>query len=256
MKIHGRGPNGNYLMPIEEIRDLVISGENILERIASYRNERIAVLNRGEGAVKAVYEPGHSLIVLHIIPFESFSSYGGGLINVSLKEVAEIIDLPRLGGLTSEYTYTLEGFAVFDASGTDNGYTHIHTNGIIEGVWNLAEPNNIWTLYPNRVEVELINKCSNYLEFLQNHGFVPPLVIMLSILEADRLTVASPTDFSMRPPGAGHFKGRKNLMFEPTFVSNDNQKIPVLMKGIFDSLWRAAGASGSPSYDEDGNWVP
>lgn len=244
-----RDANGCVRMNVAEIRNAVLMGEAIKQRIQRYRFERLSAIRAGELPFKL---PSHALSVLHILPFRSVADANEGDFAASAEN--ELEPFGRWSGMSRVYDvdgmYAVEGSRVEGAS-----YTFVSRSGCLEVVTPLGLTCHNRKLIANPgLELQFTQHTPVWLELLTKHGAEPPFCVALTLLDVRDYILYSGPMSSLAISGARPLRHRDLDL--PMIVLQSLDDMPKAFKPMWDALWRASGLSRSFNFDEHGNWKP
>lgn len=255
-RFHIRRSKGNDEMDLSELKTAFNLAESYVERVKSFRKQRIEALAYDEQeAVLVLLEPGIRF-VLHSIPL-NFLDVGVG---VQLKTLTftnnAFPDYNMQNTFTSRIRFNLDGLTmpVSYKENQTREYFHVFRNGVIEygEVQPVGTSPSEKLVYPLHIEEKTLTCLSVALKMQKNLGVEPPLVVMLSLLGVKDCRFQFRNDFYHSTPKPID----RNMLLVPDIVLEDyEQDLKMVMQPIFDILWNCGGFTGSPSYDEKGNWI-
>jgi hypothetical protein len=238
-----RNSTAAYEANVADLRTLFLQGAEIAERALHWHDERRALIRAGH--VVANIAPNPDALVLHLIPADAFAP-------------SQQLDLKALYGNAQQFwpigatgfnpRFTFDGFLA--ASGEDpcSRYTLVQRNGIVEAIdIGLRSAKNL--IYPQAVERDLVDATKRYAASLFSLGIVPP-VYVLATLEGVR-----GAEFAR-----GHYAQtitQEKLALPITVVESatSEQEIATALRPALDALYNAGGMLGSPSFNDQGEYV-
>jgi hypothetical protein len=223
-----------------------MASETISKKINLFRLDRISRIISGESPIAL---KNGAKIILHIIPYR-FSDSSFGIDVTKIGHAEKLRPIQATGGYNPKHN--LDGFVNY--SDYRSTYTLLFRHGAIEAVnMELLFPEDtssglkLLTIYPRKVEKELIESINGYLECQEAIGVNTPLVIMLAFCEVKNYK------FSDRYGSTfGHPIDRDTLIFPEVVIENYKCDVDTIMKPIFDAMWNAAGMQKAMTYDEAG----
>jgi hypothetical protein len=257
-KFHVRRSGRNDEMNIDELRAAFNLSETLIDRVKSFRNERIGALaeDRQED-IPVLLNPGMR-IVLHVVP-------------IAFSEPAHSLDLSALYPRSSAMwvhekhmasgRFTLHGYVKPRGSerlSSTRGYVQIFRNGIVEcvEVIQLSQPPQDVPTSLGSLEDIVLDNLDTALHAQKNLGVQLPSVIMLSLLGTKNCVFISGRDISFERSDHPPMPLNNNRILIPdALIEEYISDHKTVMKPIFDILWNTAGWERSMSYDENGNWV-
>ncbi|MGL5806032.1 MAG: AlbA family DNA-binding domain-containing protein [Xenococcaceae cyanobacterium] len=241
-KFYSRNSAGKYQLDVGELRTAFTLSQNTIDRIRSFRQERLSMIVSGETPINI---NSGAKLVLHIIPIGAFDP-------ASNFDVASLQQQPPppLCETGWDFRYNLDGFLTFWQT---KSYVQTFRNGIIEAVdaFMLEPRQDLASIPSTKYEQEILKGVSEYLLVQKKLGVEPPLFIMLSFLGVKDyfMWINSESLYSR-----GHRIERDNLLIPEVMVEDFNLIVHQVMKPIFDAVWNAAGYPCSQNYDREGNW--
>ncbi|HEX4044919.1 MAG TPA: ATP-binding protein [Gammaproteobacteria bacterium] len=251
-RFYGRNDRGKYELSFYEIRDKFMQSTTIREKIRNFRQERFSAIKDGQGATELSNE---SKMVLHIIPFSSFSS------------TIECDPAPFKKLYTGSDTYpwfspfghsqintnseiNLDGFLSYN----NQGYVQFYREGIVEAVSILPSHNDDDTVvHSSFYEHHLLKQ--NYLSILKRLGFSAPFCIFLSMIGIGRMrfSYSSGTGYGAYTTSKREYNKPDILLKEVVLDSFDNS-LDVTFRPLFDRFCNAWGLQNCMNYNEDGTY--
>lgn len=253
-KFYARSSNGKHPMDVGELRIAFTLSETIAERIRRFREERIARLYANETPVPFY---GGAKIVLHIVPFISFTpgqrfDIGGVVSSPSTRP-----EPMRSGGYNS--TYTLEGFITYSSTTIQGeskaySYAHLYRNGTIEYVessmFREDSKHKIPSVPMERLVIETVVRS---IAVLATMDAPPPFFVFLTLVGIRGYGLEVPRE-NFYVDGNPH-PIDTDVLFLPEAVVEKNRDVPKDIKHTIDAVWNACGYPGSTSYDANGEWI-
>lgn len=135
-----------------------------------------------------------------------------------------------------------------------NSYVQGFRAGTIEAVdTNLFfEENGKKTIPSTTFEKDLIAAVDKYLNFQESLGIVPPIFVMVSLLDVKGYSLGIKRDYrasTINPID------RNVLLLPEIIVEEYKNNTAALLRPAFDAVWHASGFLRSGNYDENGNWI-
>ena len=264
-RFYSRNSIGKFPLDVAQLRNAFELGGTIAERIKSFRVERLGKISAGEETPVPLdeHEPK---IVLHMIPFNAFAT-------------SETFDLkPLYDGIKGQLYHPLtvwdditNGYIRFNIDGlvryiqwktplSPSAYTQIFRNGVIETVdmsllgINAFNVNNFHSnVVPTsfsgeRYERRLLECIKRFIEVQKFLGVDQPFFLMVSLLNVNGYRI-----------GYGQLEytdviDRNNLIIPEIIIEDFDTDLAAAIKPIFDTVWNAVGAIGSPNYDTEGKF--
>ncbi len=244
-KFYSRNSAGKYQLDVNELRTAFTLSQNTIDRIRSFRQERLSMIVSQETPVPM--DAGGKL-VLHIIPIGAFEPAS----NFDLASLYNQSPAPLCGsGWNSRHNF--DGYLTFWQLSLAYSYVQTFRNGIIEAVdaFMLAPRQDQHFIPGVEYEQKILEGISEYLSVHKKLGVQPPIFIMLSLLGVKGYEMGVNFGFGR---SFGSPIDRDVLLVSEVMVEDLNFNLPQVMKPIFDAVWNAAGYSQSLNYDEAGNW--
>ena len=247
-KFYTRNSAGKHQMDIDELRMSFSLSESIIEKIKSFRKERLGIIESGE---TPIILQNKAKIVLHMVPFNSLNQINN--YNLSFLTKQENIELLETMIADSiDYKYNVEGLVIHDP--TNFSYTQLFRSGMIEAV---AVPS--WSfdnLIPSfEYEKRIINSIKRYLKIFDKLNVDFPIIIMLSLIgvEGFKMGISKELEWKLTIH-RGYSIDRENLIVDEVIMNTKEEDIPKLVKPIFDTIWNACGYQHSFNYNEEDVW--
>ena len=252
-KFYSRNSAGKYPLDVGELRGAFLRTSTIAERIQAFRRDRITELAAERTPVPVL--KGAKLI-LHLIPFESFSA--PQQLDV-FRYYDHPIELPPMRTPVGwSHKITLEGVLTYSSlEGDSDSYTHLYRSGIIEAVacdfLNIKDGGE-YRIPSVSLERMCIDFTEKYLRVLQALGVAPPIYCFITLLGAKGRFLSSGREtfpFGVRSPIS-----REVLSLPEAVFQNYSDKVATILRASIDALWHECGFRGSPNFQADGSWVP
>lgn len=246
---YGRNAAGAFPMNVVDLRRAFTLSDEVVQRIRSFRAERLLALSSGQGPV--VLQSG-AIGVLHVIPLQAFTSD----IRLEIDERSNPVQqIHPLGSRGHDYRLNLDGRLTFrrDNEGRSFGYAQLFRNGIVEAATVYAEYEGKKYLPSEAYEHEILEGLNSYLPALRVLGVETPAYVFFSLLgiKGYRMGVSS-----TRFMGADAFVADRDLLDFPEVAISDWETDPgSVMRPMFDIVWNAFGLARSFNYTEQGEWV-
>ena len=237
-------------LDMPEVRIAVIQSENLRERVRSFRADRIGKLIAGEGPVPLLEG---AIQVLHVLPVSSILA--GKAVDVT--DYHNNRSIPVISRGTG-------GFRKINLDGVLNhhnrpdqpcdAYTQIFRDGTLEAVRVFYyKHNGRFPMSGLDSEHDLVNFFECVKPELNRLESMPPIMLMYFLIKA------TDVEFYKR----GSFGSIDSALFDRSILALpeaviEDLVLPAhqLLKPIFDLVWNAAGFTGSPNYDANGEWKP
>lgn len=249
-KFFSRGTNGKYEMDVTELRLAFNWSGSFIEKIRSFREDRISKIHANETPVPL--EQG-AKIVLHLIPITAFDPSN----QLSVEEIASQDEKlrPIMVGHNIDQRYNLDGFLTLGAhqSGETWSYLQVFRNGIFEAVEG-AMLGSQRIIPPSLYEQELIESLQHYLPAMKALNVALPIFVFLTFVGVKGYSMGLHKSIFRRVEGSPI--DREVLIFPEVMVERYDCKIEDVFRPIFDSVWNSCGYSRSLNYDKEGKWQP
>jgi hypothetical protein len=255
-KFYVRNSAGVHEADMNELRNLFALGASVVERTASLRDERLALIESGNSPATLVNQ--NSRLVLHIAPF---SALAGAPTDVDLAVASTMNPLLLPIGVTQSgmnFQLNFEGYLASRPGAQSNGYTQLFRSGVIEAVKVdvVSTIDGHHTLPLLTFEEHILRAITNYVQLLRQLGVPAPLSMMISLQNVRGVRPyfnAAQFDFEDDiPPAIRH-----QTLKLPTVVLNQygsQTELFIRMKPAIDSLWNTIGRAGSAFLQADGSW--
>jgi hypothetical protein len=248
-KFYGRNSSGKYSLDVGELRVAFGYSQEVAERIRNFRAERtMAMVNN---ATPVPMKHGSKLI-LHCIPFQAFA---GVQIDIS-KFYNRTADLRPMASTSWSDRINLDGVVSF-SGGRSNAdtpaYLQLYRSGIIESVEatllnrEYQGKRVIPSIAVEELPLEHLGQCINILRTL---GIRPPLAIALTLTNVKGMAMGVDDMFAYHEP---YTLLEEHLILPEIIVHDFDEKVPKILKPIFDLMWNACGYESSRYFDKDGN---
>jgi len=246
---YGRTNAGKTSMDVTELRAAFLSAEGVHDRIRRFRNERLGIIEAGEGPVGL---RRGAKAVLHVVPLEAFAAER----DVGIDRNHDLIFPFGFVGRGFDARHTLEGFATFsgqehDPDGT-YGYAMLFRSGIIEGAATVGHKSEDGRFIPaSSVEWAALQALGGYREKLTKKGVELPLYVFLSLIgvRGHNLSISG-RPFDLKRPT------RTDALLLPEAVIMDPQQTDEeVLRPVFDRLWNAFGYERSFSFNAAGKYT-
>lgn len=240
---------GKHQMDLSEVKNSINLSENLVERIKNFRLDRISRIISNDVNIPLVESPK---IVLHLLPLISFEKGYRIDLNVDISQ-----NLRPLFDSTSYQRYNLDGLMTYSTIGdfkTADAYLLLYYNGIIETfnsrVLTLSSKDQK-AFRVEAIERGLIEELERLLGELNSLNVNCPIIIMITLLGVKGYMIDSSNAFFHANDSID-----RDTVFLPEVMLNDySEKIELVIKPIFDSLWQAFGFSKCKHYNDKGEWI-
>jgi hypothetical protein len=250
-KFYTRSSAGKFPMDVGQIRSAFNATSNLPSRLQNLRLERLAKIVAGETPVEAVDGPK---LVLHLIPLSALESSLDITDDLSPQSLLMALH-PIAGRSGSFYRYNFDGLVIFanDNPSINRGrYVQLYRSGLIEAVdsdtLGIDSPEQWRGWIPSTfLEQCLLQSCQSYLNFLKSSGITAPIFVLATLTGVKGLCLAG-RDFRTNPID------RDTLFVPAVTLENLERPLHPQLRPICDAIWRSAGVSRSPNFDNQGNW--
>jgi hypothetical protein len=245
----------------EEIRSIIHphSRLEVDERIEQFKEGRVLNIITDENPVRLY---GDHKVILHLIP----SDHMIGAQRYDLAVLAEDRDnLQPFSRVTARPPqHNLDGLVSItspDESGLSEAYIQVFTDGVIESVdsWSfigvIPDRGQTRLLWINEFETCCINALQRYMRILVKLGIATPVYIFLTLDGVSGVRLLD-TDANFPFPYM-----TKNVAIDRDFVplpkvsiESYDKRPDMILKDVFDSLWKACGHKKSLNYKDDGSY--
>jgi hypothetical protein len=217
----------------------------------NFRDQRICKIATGETPIQAHNDKPYT--VLHIIPARAFDP----TIKINLSSLKLETDrLKPIQGFTWSPKYEADGLlTVARDEGVDYSYLKIFNSGIAEAVnASLLRRRDRRLLIPSTdFETELFEVLLHVRSIQKELGVEMPLFILLSLIGVKGYEIGYDREryeFDVHPIE------QDDLLVPEVFIESYEEVVDKVMRPVFDTVWRACGAPGSPNFNESSEWRP
>jgi hypothetical protein len=243
-----RNSAGAHEASVEELRAMFTAGMTMHEQARSFREVRTALIISGLSPV-TVHAGGR--MILHIVPAAAFT----GNLQIDMRPLPGGVHLPPLNKTGYNYSHNVDGFLTF-GNVLENGYLQLFRNGAIETVATrllTQDRSGHPSCYAPYLEQIILSAADVYLEALSKLDVPPPLIFTATLEGMQGALVLVGTSSATAFPDI-----RQPRVYLPEVVFDDYGS-PIQyrrrLRPVVDAVWNAAGAAGSPNYDDNGDWV-
>jgi len=243
-RFYYRNSSGSHPMDVTELRQAILSTDNVSQRLEEFRFERLTKIASDETLGVG------AKVILHLQSFNSLDP--GNNINV-----ADAKRLPReflseyYGGVAQRINY--DGWLEYgSAPGGRGTYLQIFRSGKIEAVSSeLIKDKALWI---KRFEQRLIKTTQTYLDLLRNLGADAPIMLHLSLIGVNEFKLRSEVHAADVNAERSPIE-RDQLILPGELIQDFDEKPEKILHRSFDIVWNAAGFEKSLNYDDDENWI-
>ena len=250
-----RNSAGKYDLDVTELRQAFTLSDGIEKRMQDFKNERLIVLETEQNVLPL---SSKNLIVLHLLPVESFSTR----INLerelllSLESETSLFKPMYSSGWNSP-RLNLEGtFSYSGGSAHPHSYIQLFRNGCLELVESSILERDSHNFIPYVLyEKEVIDGFKKGIDILKKIGINTPVLLSMSLLNVDGLTMAENRASGRIRREDPHPIKQKNLILPAIMLNEYDENIEHLLEPVFDLVWNACGLPKSENYDANGNFL-
>ncbi len=248
-KFYGRTNAGKTALDVTELRAAFLATEGLHQGIRRFRNERLGIIEAGEGPV--VLRSGAKAI-LHVVPLEAFAAERDIGINPNRDLLLPVGS--SSSGLNT--VHTLEGYATFTGrEDIDEGifnYALLFRSGIIESGSTVGYSNEQGPFVPaSAVEWKVLEALRRFREKLTEKGVELPLYVFLTLIGVRGHHLAA----ARHPFGLRRTLRTDALLLPEAIITDAQQTDEEVMRPVFDRFWNAFGYERSLSFDAAGKYV-
>src|SRR5208337_4793192 len=258
---YARHSNGKYQLDVGELRDAMVRGESVSERVRAFRAERVIAVKSGATPILVEDAPRQ---IVHLVPLSAFAASGAVDIPDAIRNIANnrLRLLQPLGRPTGwDHRVNLEGRVVFAATASaeanSRSYTQFYRNGIVEAVGTLPVPNasrETGDPYVKATDwiVELREFLIRSFALMQELGLSPPIFFFFSLIGIRGLSLA----MDRYRLAVGDAFEPDDLVLSEQTVESYPVSADVLLSRVLKMIWNAVGLEECPLFDPLGNWLP
>lgn len=247
---YGRSNSGNYTLDIQEIRSAFLASETIINRIDKFRETRLEKIRTGNTPVEL---KSQDVLTLHLIPLSSFTNFQ----YLDLENIANHNPPTPIDFREGDWRYNFDGFLSFDRFSylLMNSYVQLFRNGIIESVKHLGieRQEGINKLYFSYDESQIIRSLKQYLKFLRDQGFTPPIFVFLSLTNIKESVIMP--DSTSRYRELFYTIPETDLITPGVIVREFGESPATILRSSLDAIWQAGGYPKCINYDDKGNYI-
>jgi len=256
-RFYTRHGGARRMMDVAEIRSAFTLAESTVERVQRFRLERLSAILTGDTPCPL---NGKAALVFHIVPLRAFDPSFRPNLSVSDTLYTRLKPISGGGSLRQEF----DGVYAADGTSTNEpeGYVFLFRNGALEVVdTGCLDAHGERRLIPGQsFEEHLLRGLPNWLAALDSTGVEPPVVLMLSLLNAKGFAMGVGTGgrgHATHPISRDHLHVPGTIL-ETLSIESTNQDAPInvfnVMRPHFDAVWNACGYWQSLNYTADGKW--
>jgi hypothetical protein len=245
-RFYSRHSTGRFQMNVEQLRSAFQHTAQASDRVRDFREKRVNRVATGDLGLKLWSK---TALVLHVIPLATPPGF-------DLKRVMHMPDVPRPMGEISGYTpqMILDGLLIRSSMANEviDSYCLVFRDGAIEAVMPNPAMERQRIIDPTFESVAR-QALRNFITFHRKVGATPPFFVGLSLVNVGGFTMGI-HDPIARLRGMTTAVDRSHLVLPMTTAESGPESVDALLRPAFDMVWNACGYSGSPNYDEEGNW--
>ena len=250
-RFFGRTSAGKFQMDIFDLRAAFLRWDQLAERIKSFRDERIDIIENNPPVSLPKLGPR---VIVHIIPQEAFA-------RPTIRDAREFSSLsaefrPFEKFLGCHSSFNADGFLTSSGKSGDSkaytfeAYTQIFRTGAIELVGSMGEKAQSDVVYLTfAYESQVIKAVKKCLAGLRKLDFSVPFYLLLSLTRTHLARLTLPHRGS-----SNLFDCNRVIAPEVELWQPDN--LEDVMRPAFNVIANAAGYSHSLNYSESGEWNP
>lgn len=252
-RFYGRATSGRYVLDCAQIRDGFVAAETAVERVRSFRRERVAAVMSGETPIPMGTGPK---AIFHLLPLMATADTWARFPAPS-NESAVALNLPTLeAALSLNWRYNVDGFVVHTvrADIESQSYTQLFRHGGIETVSPnvVAMRSDTQAFHGRNLEAALIRRMAAYQRVWETLGVTGPVLAALTLSGIKGAKILAGPAYSFDPEPFTF-----NVVNIPDLVILDRATPPEqALKPLIDVVWNGGGWAGSPYYAETGMWNP
>jgi len=236
-----RSSVGRQALDVIDIRNAFIGGEQLTEKISAFRSDRLGKILGDEMPSPLT---SSRRVVCHLVPLQSLNR----LQTVNLNDVYDHnFMFPPLGGHGFSRRFNLNGLV---ANAEKAAYLQLYRDGKIESVdgLHIIERGGGLGIPHLALERHLMDLVKRSIEFYRRNEVQPPVIIMLSLLNAKGGTITiDQWQFDQGSPIA-----EQHLILPEVLVDDFALSPDEIMRPLFDMIWNAAGHNQCLNYNSEG----
>src|SRR5690606_21348528 len=250
-RFYTRHSNGKHQMDLSEVKTSLNLSENLGERIKNFRLERISRIISNDVNVPLIDSPK---IVIHLLPLASVDK--GHRLDLSVY-LNNYQNLRPLFGSTSFQRFNLDRFLTYSTTSdykTAEAYLLLFCTGIIESINAITLTLSGQSRKSFQIEAfakGIINELYRFLDELKNLNVNCPIILMITFLSIKDYWMDSSNPYLH----ADNSVDRDILLLPEVIINDYSERVELLIKPIFDSLWQAFCFSKCRHYNDKGEWV-
>jgi len=239
---YGRSSASSDFLDVGQLRQLFLLSNTIGKQIRDFRDDRTTIIALGDTPVQLKCQ---AKIVLHIVPFDSFSlerTYDLSMFNNPYSELPIIGSSEvKSGRYNFEGYYSQQGYHQDFGAPATYSYTQIFRNGIIEAVYSVAFSKNphekkICVFY----EEAVLKAFRELLTFQKSLGVSPPLFALLTFINVKDYKLSSAPNSLSQDLYSVPFD-RNILKFPEVMIETFDCDVDGKMRYVYDVVRNSAG---------------
>lgn len=252
-RFFARAGSKKYEPDVEQLRHLFVDTSTILERIRSFRADRLIKITAGDTPI-----PLGPLgkVVLHVVPLPTFADGRMADIVSELAKGTHVpVPLDELG-LPFRDAVNLDGYlnCAVGAPGTRSAYVQFFRNGSIEGVGELRSDDRVRSRFISRDLTNIVvSRVRQYLDVLKAYDLGLPIYIFLSFCNAGQIFYRHADVSGMSWADSGPMS-RDIVALPEIYVDNFEVDVIDVMRPAFTTLWNAFGFASCDRYGDVAKW--
>jgi hypothetical protein len=225
------------------------SREELVRDAIVWRDDRLQLITANNGPLPC--SPSNAFVV-HIIPLEALS-YPFRYSVATLRN--QLTNLPPMNSSGWGDRLNFDGLLTYISNSSSTSYVQLFRSGAIESVdceLICTEEHGRRLVDLTSIEYFIIRATTAYLNCLAGLGANPPVLFLLTLF-GGKGAYWNGSDFMF--PLRIHPLDRDTLTIPEVSFDNLSAPVPQILRPAFNSMWSAFGKSGSPNYDDSGNWT-
>jgi hypothetical protein len=261
-RFYSRSTAGKVLMDVNQIRDAFLQSDVVLDKIKEFRENRLNAI-RENRCFAQIY--GESKLVMHIIPFDSFSlspEFNFGKIGKNTQNLRSPIDSYARERINIDgilcYTPHYEKAIL---TSTIEYFTQLYRTGIIEYVdsqtirrrdnANLPHDLIIPSAYYEEYLIKYLDNLKKVFAYSECEG---PFVLAISLINVKGYIMGLGFHEAMGQSIESNSMDRSDIILPELYLENLANSSASILKPAFDLIWNACGHEKSLNFDDNGNW--
>jgi len=261
-RFYSRQSTGKFQLDVQQIKDSFLATQLLTTQIRDFKTERINKIVIGDTPISI---PISAKMVLHIFPLQSFMT-ADALDYLSIERNHSKLPLLHVKEYHSAWSYriNLDGFVNY-LTYKDNSnpfYTQMFRNGTVESVnADLLETRQgeKEKYIPISFERILFDASESIIRYLNENYILPPYLVSFTLIGVSGYKILLPQSYQWHyRRDTDHRYIDRPIVQTPNVLidQQETNNIEKTLRLIIDSVWNAAGWSGSINYDPDGKYNP